>query len=218
MKSLIPSQSHNRKPFQVERIAFYSDAIIAIASTLLILEFKIPPLGKDLSWAQIKMEYSGKLLVPILGLIISFYSISRLWMKHHALFEHIIDYNKRLLVLNQFFLFFIMILPVSTSFVLEYNNPWFLRFGFYFSNLGLCNLSYYMLHKTSIHAKNNLSSLPPEDIDIIKSNDRSLLTGLAFLSAGILALFTVKYFYYHFILSALYGTSRRFHFYRKRLA
>ncbi len=43
----IHSPVHDKKHFQVERIAFFSDAIIAIASALLILEFKIPSLGRD---------------------------------------------------------------------------------------------------------------------------------------------------------------------------
>jgi uncharacterized membrane protein len=37
---------HSRTQFQIDRIAFFSDAVIAIALTLMILEIKIPELKR----------------------------------------------------------------------------------------------------------------------------------------------------------------------------
>ena len=190
---------HDRKQFQVDRIAFYSDAIIAIASTLLILEFKIPSLGRKSTWAEIMDQHSKQLLVPILGLLLSFYSISRLWIKHHALFESLINYNKRLIILNQIFLFLIMILPVSTSFMLEANNPVFLRYSFYFANLGLCNISFYLLNRTVLHRDHALHAPGVPEFQILGKKDRSLTIGLLFLSSAVLVLYTTNYFWIPFV-------------------
>jgi uncharacterized membrane protein len=203
-------QAHDRKQFQVDRIAFYSDAIMAIASTLLILEFKIPPLGRDHNWAEIRELYAGKLYIPILGLIISFYSISRLWFKHHALFEKLINYNKRLLILNQVFLFLIMILPVSTSFMLTDDNPYFIRLCFYLGNLGLCSVAYYFLLVTALRPANKLSEITATEYRAIKRKDHSLFHGLSFLAAAILATYTTEYFYLAFIPSAIFRFYRHF--------
>ena len=198
--------SHDRKLFQVDRIAFYSDAIFAIASTLLILEFKIPPLGKDRSWAEILEQYQGKLYIPVLGLIISFYSISLNWIKHHALFEKISGYTHRLLIINQVFLFLNMILPVSTSFMLD-NNPMSLRLFLYFSNIGLCNFVFYLLLVTALRPANGLSRIHAAEYHQIREKDRSLYRGIALTAAGILAIFTLQYFYlafFPFVLIRIY--------------
>ncbi len=202
--------SHDRKQFQVDRIAFFSDAIIAIASTLLILEFKIPALGRDHTWAVIRQQYASKLTIPILGLILSFYSISRLWMKHHALFEKLTTCNKRLLIINQVFLFLIMVLPVTTSFMLEGDNPLFLRLVVYLSNLGLCNIAYYVLLVTTLHPGSGLTQVTSNEFHQIKRNDRSLFHGLTFITAAVLSCITINYFYIAFIPSGLYRFFRYF--------
>jgi uncharacterized membrane protein len=195
---------HDRGQFQVDRIAFFSDAIIAIASTLLILEFKIPPLGRNHSWSEIRIQYSGRLIIPILGLILSFYSISRLWIKHHTLFEKLTRYNKRLLITNQVFLFLIMILPVTTSFMLEDDNPFFLRLFVYLTNLGLCNIVYYILLVNALRPGEGLSEITSAQYKLIKSRESSLFHGLSFLTAGILSIYTIRYFYFAFIPSGLF--------------
>ncbi|MDP9041245.1 MAG: TMEM175 family protein [Bacteroidota bacterium] len=194
MNKPILDPGHDKKHFQVERIAFFSDAITAIASTLLILEFKIPPLGRDHSWAQIRDLYAGRLNIPIIGLILSFYSISRLWFKHHALFEKLSAYNTRLLIINQFFLFMIMLIPVTTSCMLEDDNPLFIRLLIYLSNLGLCNIAYFFLMVTALRPVNQLSGIRAAEYHEIRKKDRSLLHGITFAAAAILSLYTIKVF------------------------
>ena len=96
---------HNRTQFQVDRIAFFSDAVIAIAITLMVLEVKIPELGKDITVRQIFEKYTENIVLHILALLIGFIVIGNLWMRHHELFEHIINYNKKLVRINLYFLF-----------------------------------------------------------------------------------------------------------------
>ena len=49
---------HPKQEFQVERLAFFSDAIFAIAITLLIIEFKVPHVTKESTYAEILGELS----------------------------------------------------------------------------------------------------------------------------------------------------------------
>ena len=84
---------HTRTQFQIDRLAFFSDAVIAIAITILVLEIKIPEVGSNISWTQIKIQYGNKLLMQLIPLFVCFITIGNLWLRHHELFEHIINYQ-----------------------------------------------------------------------------------------------------------------------------
>ena len=64
---------HSRTQFQIDRIAFFSDAVIAIALTLMILEVKIPELGKKATFPEIIHLYGGSMLLHGLGLFVAFW-------------------------------------------------------------------------------------------------------------------------------------------------
>jgi uncharacterized membrane protein len=194
-----PEPTHSRIQFQIDRIAFFSDAVIAIAMTLMILEIKIPELGSQANVQQIIDKYGKQFFVHGLALLLGFYTIGNLWMQHHKLFEHIVKYNDRLIRINLYFLFTVMLLPISISFLFTDNEPPYLKFLFYFSNLFFCNVSYSSMLLNIYSAKNNFSSLKNEnEINIIKK--RSLMVSGAFLIAVVLLLFRVERWYYIFII------------------
>ena len=130
-----PESTHSRTQFQIDRIAFFSDAVIAIAMTLMILEMKIPELGEHANIRQIIDKYEKSFILHGLALFMGYFSIGNLWMQHHKLFEHIIKYNDRLIRINLYFLFTVMLLPISISFLFSDNQPPYLKFLFYFTNL-----------------------------------------------------------------------------------
>ncbi len=107
---------HDHKTkFQIERIAFFSDAVIAIAVTLLIIEIKAPHIESGTSFAD-QLGQLQHLLPEFISFIISFAIIISQWIKHHELFGKVINYDKRLISLNSYFLFTIAIIPFSTSY------------------------------------------------------------------------------------------------------
>jgi uncharacterized membrane protein len=148
---------HKRTQFQIDRIAFFSDAVIAIAITLMILEIKIPELGKNITFQQMFKQYGESIILHMLALFVGFITIGNLWMRHHELYEHITDYNKRLVKINLYFLFTIMLLPITISFLFTDNEPPQLQLLFYFFNLFLCSLSYSLMLLVIFHKKNNFS-------------------------------------------------------------
>ncbi len=111
------NQQHQKEKlhFQIERIAFFSDAVIAIAITLLIIEIKAPhiEMGTPLEEQLHQLQH---LLPEFISFIISFAIIIAQWRKHHAIFGSVINYDKKLVSLNSFFLFTIAIIPFSTSY------------------------------------------------------------------------------------------------------
>ena len=109
--------AEERKLFQVERIAFFSDAVMAIALTLLVIEFHLPTPGHGEEPAVEIWET----LMHLMALVFAFGVIGSLWGIHHSLFGRIITYNKRLIVLNMIFLFSIVMLPAMASYMF---NPY----------------------------------------------------------------------------------------------
>lgn len=115
-------QLHNelKKEFQLERLILFSDAVFAIAITLLAIEIKFPDLhGEEIS-EHILLTGLAKLIPKFIGFIVSFFLIGQYWVIHHLLFGFVINYNNKLLWLNMFYLFAIAVMPFSTGFYSEY--------------------------------------------------------------------------------------------------
>jgi uncharacterized membrane protein len=192
-----PEPTHSRMQFQIDRITFFSDAVIAIALTLMILEIKIPELGEHTSLSQIIDKYEKSFLFHALALFLGFFSIGNIWMQHHKLFEHIIKYNDRLIRINLYFLFTVMLLPISISFLFTNDEPQYLKYLFYITNLFLCNFSYSLMLIIIYSKKNNFSILKNEtEINIIQR--RSLLSSLVYFIAVVLLLFRADWWYFIF--------------------
>jgi hypothetical protein len=104
-----PTSGEGRK-LGFERFIFFSDAVFAIAITLLVLDLRVP--NAD--------AFALAPLIPkLLGFGISFYVIGRYWLAHHRLFEAVEGYDGLLLGANLWFLASIAFLPFPTSVVTE---------------------------------------------------------------------------------------------------
>jgi len=190
---------HNRKQFQIDRVAFFSDAVIAIAITLMVLEIKIPPLGEKTLLKDIIAKYGDTFLIHAAALFLCFTTIGNLWIKHHELYEHVIDYNRKLIKRNLYFLLTIVVLPISISFLFEEGSPTQLKLLLFFINLCLCNIAFYSMLLVIFHQRNNFSALT-ERRRIIKNKQSTLLSAIVFASAAALVLFNVRQFYMPFFI------------------
>lgn len=104
------------KNLQLERLVFFSDAVVAIAITLLALDIKIEPTASGhLRFSDIYDEWK-----VFAAFVLSFINIANFWKTHHAFFSHIKQIDERLLWYNILWLFFIVTLPFSTSLVSSY--------------------------------------------------------------------------------------------------
>lgn len=92
-----------------ERLVFFSDAVFAIAITVLVLNLKPADAvaGGVMLWKPLQSK--------LFGFGLSFYVIGRYWMAHHQLFETIRRYDTRLMVVNLVFLAAIVFVPFATS-------------------------------------------------------------------------------------------------------
>jgi uncharacterized membrane protein len=197
-----PPATHSRTQFQIDRIAFFSDAVIAIALTLMLLEIKIPELGKQATLRDIFHIYGGSMFLHGLALFLAFWTIGNLWMRHHQLFENIVNYNERMIRINLCFLFTVMLLPISISFLFADNEPYSLKMLFYFTNLFLSSFTYSLLLSVVFNPKNKFYNLTDrKKINKIKEN--SYLGSAAFLVALILILLSRSWFWVGFLIIPL---------------
>lgn len=143
-----------RKEFQLERIIFFSDAVFAIAVTLLIVDIRIP-FQEGITNVQLTQKVVEK-IPELFGFLISFFIVAGFWMSHHSLFGHVQHFDRGLMWLNLFFLFFIVLLPFSTDLMGLYGNL-IIATSFYTWNVVLAGLmNFFCLHYVA-SSKRNLS-------------------------------------------------------------
>jgi len=107
--------------FGLERLIFFSDAVFAIAITLLALDIRLPTPEGTLSDAALGRE----LLIiwpKYLSYVISFLVIGLFWIGHHRKFRYIQHYDRYLIMLNLLFLMSVAFVPFPTSLISEYGN------------------------------------------------------------------------------------------------
>ncbi len=102
---------------EVARIAAFSDGVFAIAITLLALQLEIPAIGDVDVWAEVY-----DLRFNFLAFAISFVVIGAYWIAHHRMFSEIERHDGTLLWLNLLSLFFIVLIPFTTSLVGEHGD------------------------------------------------------------------------------------------------
>jgi uncharacterized membrane protein len=107
-------------PFGLDRIVFFSDAVMAIAITLLVLDLKVPDAAGG-SASDLGRTIMLGLLPKYLGYMVSFWVIALYWVAHHRCFRYIRKYDRRLIYLNFLFLMFIAFMPFPTA--LLFSNP-----------------------------------------------------------------------------------------------
>jgi uncharacterized membrane protein len=114
-----------------DRLILFSDAVVAIAITLLALELPVPA-GHDVSefWASVR-EHDGHYL----AFLISFSVIAASWGQHHRVFRAAERVDSRLRTINLFWLLMIVLNPFSTKLLTTAGHDSLatnaLRYGFY---------------------------------------------------------------------------------------
>lgn len=176
---------HNekKKEFQLERMILFSDAVFAIAITLLILEIKVPELKGVISESAV-LESLGHLLPKFIGFFLSFFLIGLYWVIHHRMFGFLIDYTRRLVNLNLVFLLSIVLMPFSTAFYSDYLLPDRIHLitplAFYVANIWFIAIMNFKLWGYIGEPKNKISAGIPGPFFIKLARIRSLIVPSVF--------------------------------------
>lgn len=131
------------------RLDTFSDAIFAVAMTLLVFSFPITTLPSNLGQTELE-----KLILdewPYLEtFIISFVVTSLFWVSHHSIFNHIKRYDRVLVWLNFAFLLFIVFIPFPTAVLVKYGSYWF-AVAFYAATIAAAGFALFVLWLWASH-------------------------------------------------------------------
>jgi uncharacterized membrane protein len=97
---------------EYDRVLFFSDAVFAIAITLLVVDLRVPNLPAGLIHAGDQLRASES---RIFGFVLSFAVIGLFWISHHTIFRHITVVDRVLIVINLLLLGMIAFLPYPTA-------------------------------------------------------------------------------------------------------
>ncbi len=123
------------------RLEAFSDAVIAIALTIMVLEMKVPH-GADLA--------SVKPLWPVFfSYVLSFIYIGIYWNNHHHLLQAAQKVSGKILWANLHLLFWLSLIPFTTGWMGE-NHFAPLPSALYGGVLFMAGLAYFILERTLI--------------------------------------------------------------------
>ena len=132
------------------RLEAFSDGVIAIIITIMVLELKIPE-GSDFS--------DLKPLIPkLISYILSFIYVGIYWNNHHHMFQATKKVNGKVLWANLFLLFCLSLIPFATNWMGE-NHFAENTVAAYGISLVLCAIGFTILEKSIIRLEGEDSTL-----------------------------------------------------------
>lgn len=161
-------------PRAAERLTFFSDAVVAIAMTLLAIELPVPE-GSTVSvfWASVEHDEGH-----YATFLISFAVIAAAWRDHHELFRYATRTDARLLLLNTGWLLTIVLNPFATRLLIvggQSLTTHAVRFGFYALLQVLESAALYAMLRHMIAAR--LADPPPSVANRLARQAYSLMIG-----------------------------------------
>lgn len=154
-----------------ERLTAFSDGVIAIIITIMVLELKVPH-GAD--WAAL-----SKLLPIFLSYVLSFVYVGIYWNNHHHLLHACRHVDGAIMWANLHLLFWLSLIPFATGWMGE-NHFAELPVAVYGVSLLMPALAYYILQRCIVRANGTDHALA----DALGSDIKGKLSPL-FYVAGI---------------------------------
>ncbi|CAN5417746.1 TMEM175 family protein [soil metagenome] len=160
------------------RLEAFSDGVIAIIITIMVLELKTP---HDTSWDSVFH------LVPVfISYLFSFVIIGIYWGNHHHLLHTVESVNSKILWANLHLLFWLSIIPFATAWVGETNFE-NIAVAFYSAIQVACSIAYYILLRGIIKAHPHSKGI---EESLEKQSKKGKFSLIAYIIAVPLALYT----------------------------
>jgi len=155
------------------RIEAFSDGVLAIIITIMVLELKVP---EGFTFTSLK-----PLFPKIISYIVSFVYVGLYWNNHHHLFQIVRKVNGKVLWSNLNLLFWLSLMPVTTNWIGEshFERDPIIAYGVV---LIMCSISYNIVEYFVIQIEGEDSALKKA----VKSKSKEYIsTALYFLGIGL---------------------------------
>jgi uncharacterized membrane protein len=155
------SESPRERTLELDRVANFSDAVFAIAATVLVLSISIPAGLKEPDLDRKLWDALQDTLPQIFAYALSFYTIGMYWLAHHRLFRFVQRIDARFIGLNLLELGLVALLPFPTETLGNYasNRPAVIVYAASISAVGIVSTAknWYAIHHDLM-----MASTPPE--------------------------------------------------------
>jgi uncharacterized membrane protein len=178
---LIPERGQNVRvpnpcPVSTARLEAFSDGVIAVAVTLLVLDITVPTLRGHETLVHALLEQWPKYA----AYLVSFMTIGIIWINHHLMINRLRTADRMILTLNLLLLATIAVLPFATSLFATYlkeGQGQKLAAGVYAGSFLVMSLAFAALNRHILMRKTHLLAvqIPPERRRLIQ---RRMTTGL----------------------------------------
>jgi len=167
------------------RLEAFSDGVLAIVLTIMVLELKIPEEGT--------LSALRPLIPKILSYILSFIFIGIYWNNHHHLWQAAKNVNGSILWANLHLLFWLSLIPFVTGWMGEHFSA--VPVALYGGVLWFSGLAYYIMVRAMLanHEKDSLlaSALGNKKKEMLSLYIYTAAIALAFVAAWLAALLYV---------------------------
>jgi uncharacterized membrane protein len=170
------------------RIEAFSDGVIAIIITIMVLELKAPH--------EPTMAALLRLTPPFLSYGLSFLVVAIMWVNHHHLMHLAKRAEARLLWTNNTLLFWMSLIPVATAYMGEHHREP-MAVALYGGVLALCAASFTLLRHEAARQSSNDPELQAHHEHILRKN---LFTTCLYASSAPLAYVSRYVSFFIFVL------------------
>lgn len=185
------------------RVETFSDSVISIIITIMVLTIKIPDVAKQSSeWA---LRHDLQQLLPyIITYAFSFMMIGIFWINHHHMFLMLEKTDESLMVQNLFFLFWMSLIPLGTAMVSA--NPKIPESAAVYGSIMLLTTISFAFMRVYTLKKNLVHKDPDQEITAkirwvsLKARTKNIIGAVAYLCAIPLAYVNVYLAYFIFLI------------------
>lgn len=126
------------------RLEAFSDGVLAIIITIMVLELSLP-VGDGI-------QDFAAILPLLLTYLLSFFFVAIYWVNHHLMFNLTGKVNLKILWTNIVWLFVISLIPFTTAWVGQHPTSW-APLSIYFADMALACITFHIMYALVLHEK-----------------------------------------------------------------